>query len=341
MDRLILIAGTRPEVIKLAPIDWECSERGVNSMLILSGQQAMARDAADYMGLTWTEELSSPASVASCLTELRTMYCDDRLIVVAQGDTSTVYHTAVACYHEQLPFAHVEAGLRTNDLAAPWPEEGYRRVADALATWMFCPTDIDRFAIPSADRGRAHVVGNTVIDAARLIVDRDNIKPREGNYVLLTLHRRESWGATAERILEGVAAWSALNPEIGVICPIHPNPNAARAIFSADIAALQIIDPMPYPETLAAIMGARFIFTDSGGIQEEAAYFGKRAVILREKTERIAGQVAGIADVVGFDPESIRQAGECALYAVPPRADTRHLYGDGNAAGRILDMLEV
>lgn len=260
----------------------------------------------------------------------------DRVLV--QGDTTTALAAAQAAHHRGIPVGHVEAGLRTYQVH-PWPEEMNRRVIALIADLHFAPTE-GAAAHLAAERvpGAIFVTGNTGIDALHLV--RPAAPPEvDGKLVLVTGHRRESFGAPFEAICAALLA-IARRPDVTILYPVHPNPNVrgpVRALLG-DRANIRLVDPLDLPDFAAAMRRADLILTDSGGVQEEAAALGKPTLVLREVTERPEGVTAGYARLVGTDARLII-AEATRLLDHPPTLAPSTIYGDGRAAPRIVDIL--
>jgi len=328
--------------------------------LVLTGQHTDLVDQAlatfqlvpDY-DLDIMREGQSLYDVAhGCLDGLRDVVHDfrpDALLV--QGDTATVCFGALVGYFEKILVGHVEAGLRSHDKWAPFPEEVFRRVADVVSDWHFAPTagaaaSLSAEGVPSE---RIHVTGNTVVDALLSVADNigepENPALREalaGNQrlVLLTAHRRESFGAPLEEVFAAVRQLADVRDDLVVIYPVHPNPNV-RDYAAEGLSGhprILLTDPFGYPDLVAALKGSALVLTDSGGIQEEAPTFGTPVLVLREVTERPEGISAGVAELVGTDGDHILDRALAVLdggWATSPA----NPYGDGRAGRRIADIL--
>jgi UDP-N-acetylglucosamine 2-epimerase (non-hydrolysing) len=274
--------------------------------------------------------------------------------VLAQGDTTTVFCAALAAFYRGLPFGHVEAGLRSGDLLAPFPEEAMRRLTSVVTRWHFAPTGRSRVELlrEGQDDRNVHVVGNTVIDALLGMAGRGDLPwpaavrplaPGE-RLVLVTLHRRENFGEPLTRILEALKAFSLRHPEARMVYPVHPNPNVtgpAQAILGA-LPGVELIEPQDYPQLVHLMTRATLVCTDSGGIQEEAPALGKPVLVFREVTERPEAVEAGGVRLVGSDPETFAREAErlwCDEDAYREMAVARFPYGDGKAAERIAEIL--
>jgi len=354
-----LIAGTRPEAIKLAPVVMAMRMAGrVTPVLVASGQhptmvaQALAAFDLEPDVVLPVERVtgSQPELMTAMVSTLDALFAErPPAAVIVQGDTTTTLAGALAAFWRQIPVVHLEAGLRSGDLDSPFPEEGNRRLVGQLAALHLAPTPLA--ATNLLDEGvppnKVVLTGNTVVDAALTVVDgRPELDPAlrevvesDARLVLVTAHRRESWGEPLDRVLSAVRTLLNHYPDIHVVLPSHPNP-AVRAQVEAGLANLSrvtVTDPLPYPALARLLSEAYLVLTDSGGIQEEAPSFGVPALVLREVTERVESLTAGCARLVGTDPalivaEAMRLLDDRAARDAMTAAGNP--YGDGNAAVR-------
>jgi UDP-N-acetylglucosamine 2-epimerase (non-hydrolysing) len=323
-----LIAGTRPEAIKLAPVVTSMKEAGrVRPVLIASGQHpamvAQALEAFDQrpdIALPIERQSGSQAELLTELVrQLDAVFAERRpAAVVVQGDTTTTLAGALAAFWRQIPVVHLEAGLRSGDLDSPFPEEGNRKLVGQVASLHLAPTPLA--ATNLLDEGvpaqRVVLTGNTVVDAALTVAGRrlpfdddrlaqvlDTVQSGHGRLILVTAHRRESWGEPLDRVLAAARTLVERYDDIHVVLPSHPNP-AVRAQVEAGLAGVDrvvITDPLPYPALARLLSAAYLVLTDSGGIQEEAPSFGVPVLVTREITERVESLTAGCAKLVGTD----------------------------------------
>lgn len=316
---MLVIVGTRPEAIKLAPLILKMPD----ALVCTTGQHPeMAAEALAQFGIV----PDIVRQTDDVLTDTLPVAEDG---VIVQGDTASALAGALAGYRAGVPVYHVEAGLRSHDLTAPWPEEGYRRMIAQVASYHFAPTTL------AADNlwqekvmGTVAVTGNTVLDAVRLAgVERTT----DGPDILVTLHRREAIGEEMERVCESLAS---LERPMTVLA--HPNP-AVRAIIRRYFP--DALEPMPYLEFLRLLASSRLVLTDSGGLQEECAYLGVPVLVAREVTERPEGVAAGCARLVGYDAvaHQIRLLDDPETYEAMAQAPCP--YGDGYAADRIACLI--
>lgn len=345
----------------MAPVIRALDARGgVEQRVLLTGQHAeIVHQVMAPFGIRADENLALMKPNQSlheigraCLGRLHGALADFRPdVTVVQGDTTTVFFAAVASFFERGQLAHVEAGLRSGDKWAPFPEEMLRRMTDVVADYCFAPTadaakNLEREGIPS---GQVFVTGNTVVDALRAMsvapppIEDPGVRrlaASQRRLVLLTAHRRESFGAPLERIFAAVNELAARFPDIRIVYPVHPNPRVrspARRIL-ADAKGVFLADPISYQDLLALLRRACLVLTDSGGIQEEAPAFGVHALVLRERTERPEGVRAGVATLVGTDSEKI--VVEASKHLLGKQAKSiQNPYGDGAAGERVADIL--
>lgn len=277
-------------------------------------------------------------------------------LVMVHGDTTTTFAAGLAAYYRQIPVAHVEAGLRTNDIYSPFPEEMNRRLADRLSALFYAPTPGSRDTLlgESVPPDKILVTGNTVIDA--LLATAESAPPpweplvatalgRPGPKILVTVHRRESWGAPMERVAQAIKRVCASLPQATFIFPIHLNPIVRKTFREAlsDLSQVVFIEPLAYAPFVHLMNSVDVVMTDSGGVQEEAPTLGKPVLVMRDTTERPEGIAAGTARLVGTDDELVA---ESLISLLTDKAEYEKManainpYGDGHAATRIADHLE-
>ena len=358
MPRLKILAvyGTRPEAIKMAPVVAALQRRpgAFEVVVCATGQhREMVDQVQELLGLAPDLDLrlmrhdqtlnGLTAAALAAMDEVLVAQTPDWLLV--QGDTTTALAAALAAFHRGVKVAHVEAGLRTGDLARPFPEEANRRLIDVLAAALFAPTERAGRALLSegGDPARIHVVGNTVIDALRSLPGLGAEAP-ERSEVLITAHRRESFGAPLKEIFTALRRLAERFPGVDWTYPVHRNPNVRGPAFEilAGLPNLHLHDPFDYRELVRRLARCRFVLTDSGGLQEEAPTFGKPVLVLRETTERPEGVEAGVARLVGMEQERIVDAATELLTsgeAYEAMARAVNPYGDGHAAERIAAIL--
>jgi UDP-N-acetylglucosamine 2-epimerase len=353
--RVLLVVGTRPEAIKLAPVALRlrCEPEVFDTVLCATGQHREMLDSAlELFGLAPDVDLDlmrpgqTLNAIAAGVFERfeRTLADVEPDWVLIQGDTTTAMAAALAAFHRRVPVGHVEAGLRTGDFDNPFPEEMNRRVADLVSAAHFAPTPRSAAALrrEGAAEATVHVTGNTVVDALEWIAEHSE-PPSSEPTVLVTTHRRESFGEPMRRVLRAVGRLARRFPELTFLFPVHPNPAVREAAAALrEVANVRLVEPADYRQLVAWMRSCRIILTDSGGIQEEAPTFGKPTLVLRETTERPEGVEAGVARLVGTDEELIFREAERLLtdadrYAAMAR--TGNPYGDGRASERIAGIL--
>ena len=367
--RILSVVGTRPEAVKMAMVARTLSAAdGIEHELCITAQHREMLDSVlrlfdlkpDYDLDVMTPEQDLTDVTGAVLNGMRGVLAEakpDRVLV--QGDTTTVLATALAAFYAGIPVGHVEAGLRTGDMSAPWPEEMNRRLADALSDRHYAPTETARKRL--IDEGLPDpgivVTGNTVIDALLHVVRRLDSDPElrteasariplpEGGrrLILVTGHRRESFGAGFEAICRAIAQISTRH-DVEIVYPVHLNPRVREPVFRhlADLPNVHLIEPLDYLAFVHLMNEAYLILTDSGGIQEEAPSLGKPVLVMRDTTERPEAVAAGTVRLVGTDAERIttetaRLLDEQNTYAAMARI--HHPYGDGRASKRILEDL--
>jgi UDP-N-acetylglucosamine 2-epimerase (non-hydrolysing) len=369
--RVTLVLGTRPEAIKLAPLYLELARRADRfkpSIWATAQHRQMLDQVLNVFGLAPDRDfdLMRPGQSLTDVTVavLRAMeqaLAEERPdVVIVQGDTTTAMAAALAAYYQRVPVGHVEAGLRTGDKFAPYPEEMNRRLVSSLADLHFAPTERARqnLLAEHAPADRVWVTGNTVIDALAIVADqvRRAAPPRpdgfpEGRFdagrrmILITGHRRENFGAGFESICRAIATLAARYPACEIVYPVHLNPNVQEPVHRllGGLANVHLMPPLDYKPFVWAMSQCWFLLSDSGGVQEEAPYLGKPVLVMRETTERPEAVEAGTARLVGADAERIvaeaaRLMEEPAAYEAMSKA--ANPFGDGQASQRIAQGLE-
>lgn len=365
-----LLVGTRPEAIKAAPVALALADRqnknGIRPVIIHSGQhREVVEQALRPFGLypdEWLAVHRAGGGQAELFANLLPAF-DDLLArtgpaaVIVQGDTSTALAGALAAFWRQVPVVHLEAGLRTGDLAAPFPEEANRQLIARLAALHLAPTHAAAAAlraerVPGTD---IVVTGNTVVDAAhhiarldlpardpRLVETEAELERTGARLMLVTAHRRESWGAPLDRILAAVRRVAEEHPDVRVLLPAHPNPGVRAQVSAlASHPRVTITEPLDYPDLIWALRRTALVLTDSGGVQEEAPSFATPVLVLRDRTERVEAIAAGRAWLVGTETDRIAQHARRLLADRPTWPVDENPYGDGKAAARVLDALEM
>ena len=361
--RLAVVIGTRPEAIKLMPVIVAARARSATfeTLIVRTGQhrglvdQLMAEFGfeADVDLAVMRPQQDLAHVMSRSMSGLSDLFANRRPDwVIVQGDTTTTFAGALAAFYNGIAIAHVEAGLRTGNLQAPFPEEANRSMTARIASLHFAPTVQARVNLLAEGIADEHIVvaGNTGIDALRLTSEdavrsasRCALQP-PGRYVLVTVHRRESHGPALQRICDALHRLRERHPGLHLWIPMHPSP-AVRPLLVAALAGrerVHLTEPLGYRDFVGALTHAALVLTDSGGIQEECAALGKPVVVLRDETERSEAVDAGISTLVGTDVDRIVEAAsrlldDARLYDSIARPSD--VFGDGRASERILDAL--
>jgi len=368
--KTLCVFGTRPEAIKMAPlVKALASDSRFESRVCVTGQhREMLDQVLDLFSIEPDHDLNimKPGQdltdvTCSILGGLREVLATEKPdIVLVHGDTATTFATSLAAYYQQIPVGHVEAGLRTGNLYSPWPEEANRKLTGALTNLHFAPTDTSRsnLAREGVKEGSIVVTGNTVIDALfdvvakidteqglrnELAVQFPFLRP-DARLILITGHRRESFGGGFERICEAIARVAKENPDVDLLYPVHLNPNVREPVHRllGELDNVHLIEPKDYLPFVYLMNRAHIILTDSGGIQEEAPSLGKPVLVMRDTTERPEAVEAGTVKLVGTDADVIVREIQDLLHdsAAYERMSFAHNpYGDGKACSRILEAL--
>lgn len=363
--RVMVIYGTRPEAIKLAPVIHAIgASPRLRPVVTLTGQhQAIVEQVNSMFGIHPDHDLdvirphqSLHRLTARLLERLSPVLQQERpSAVVVQGDTTSAFAGALAAFYEHVPVVHVEAGLRTDDLYSPFPEEANRRLTDQIATLHLAPTpasegNLLRDGIPSR---RVIVTGNTVIDALQWAVRQrvpygdpalEAIDSSDTPVLLVTTHRRESWGQRMRDVASAIARLARKHPDLIVVLPLHPNPVVREALLPAlhGLDNVLLVEPMGYGAFARLLQRSTIVLTDSGGVQEEAPSLGKPVLVLRDTTERPEAVSAGTARLVGTDPDRVYSEVDQLLTcprAYKAMANAVNPYGDGRAAQRTTDAI--
>ncbi|HOT50455.1 MAG TPA: UDP-N-acetylglucosamine 2-epimerase (non-hydrolyzing) [Candidatus Hydrogenedentes bacterium] len=365
MVKVLVVMGTRPEAIKMAPVYKALAARPAlfEPAVCLTAQHRELLDqvievfelpvAHDLNVMKPNQTLAEITSMVLCgMTRILEESRPD--VVLVHGDTTTSFATALAAYYTKTPVGHVEAGLRTHDKHRPYPEEMNRRLGDDLCDYHYAPTALARENLLRENIPPDHIVvtGNTVIDAllevaARPYAFADPLLERAGRdrrLILVTAHRRESFGEPFRQMCAAMRDLARDNPDVEIVYPVHPNPNVRRAVDAvlAGQDRVHLIHPLEYRPFVHLLKKAHIVLTDSGGIQEEAPALGKPVLVMREVTERPEAVEAGTAMLVGASYDRIRGETQRLLddpAAYAKMAKAANPYGDGLAAKRIADHL--
>lgn len=369
---LLVVLGTRPEAIKLAPVMIEGRRRGLNMLLCNTEQhREMSSKVLDLFGLTpdlSLDVMQAQQTLTDVSVRILQRLQDDLFRmkpdwVVVQGDTTTTFVAALAAFYNRIPVAHIEAGLRTGNIYAPWPEEMNRQLVTKLASIHFPPTALAATNLHNEGikREKVYITGNTGIDALKWISNRlkqDNGLRKEANqllldagldntqtvrpYILITCHRRESFGGGLTSICAALALLAKRYPSYDFIYPVHPNPQVRmtvhRLLNNELYPNIRLIKPLDYLPFVELMSNAFLILTDSGGIQEEAPSLGKRVIVLRTETERTEALSSGLIRLAGVDMDKIvGYAADAMTGEWPVPMGGIDAYGDGKASERIID----
>ncbi len=380
MKKVVIIAGTRPECIKMAPIYFELKKSArIQPVFLSTGQhQQMLDQALGVFGIRPDDDLDLmrpgqelPSLTGAVLKSVSTwLKHQEPDAVLVQGDTTTVLSSALAAFYAHMPIGHVEAGLRTGNMRSPWPEEMNRRLTSPLARWNFCPTEISRGNLlrEGIPADTCHVTGNSVIDALLWVRDHllehgitaEQVAARVGipatftqrflaapgaRWILVTGHRRESFGDGFEKICQAINRLTKEHSDLGVLYPVHLNPQVQEPVrrLLASNNQIALVSPASYEDFVWLMDHTTFLLTDSGGVQEEAPSLGKPVLVMRDTTERPEGVDAGTCRLVGTAPDKI--LGESRLLLNDPteyarRSALQNPYGDGKTASRVREILE-
>ncbi|RUT09916.1 UDP-N-acetyl glucosamine 2-epimerase [Dulcicalothrix desertica PCC 7102] len=357
-----IVLGTRPEAIKLAPvIKMFQNVAGIKLKVILTGQhREMVEQVMQLFDIKADNDLEimQPKQSLSDITirslqGLETLFQQEKPdLVIVQGDTTTAFAASLAAFYQKIPVGHVEAGLRTDELYDPYPEEANRRLISQITQLHFAPTSL---AVENLQRsgvlGEIHLTGNTVIDALLDVAAKQppcNIPGLEWDkyrVLLSTVHRRENWGEPLQHIAQGFLQLLDKFPDTVLLLPLHRNPTVREPLQAilGNHPRIFLTEPLDYAELVGAIMRSYLLLTDSGGLQEEAPSLGKPVLVLRETTERPEAVTAGTAKLIGTNVNSIVTNGAELLAnatAYETMANAINPFGDGQASARILDIAQ-
>ena len=371
LRKVLTVFGTRPEAIKMAPLVHALNndERFDAKVCVTAQHREMLDQVLELFEITPDYDLNLmkagqtlPEVTSRILMELTPVLKEFKPdVVLVHGDTATTFAASLAAYYEQISVGHVEAGLRTGNIYSPWPEEANRKLTGALTKYHFAPTETSKENLIKENYSEVdiYVTGNTVIDALLMIVDKLNNDQNLTNemeqrfpylnefdrLVLVTGHRRESFGGGFERICEALVEVAKVNPKDLILYPVHLNPNVQEPVnrILSGINNIKLIEPQSYLPFVYLMNRSYLILTDSGGIQEEAPSLGKPVLVMRDTTERPEAVTAGTVKLVGTDTDLIineiqNLLDDQAAYQSMSRA--HNPYGDGKACERILNSLE-
>ena len=375
MKKILLVFGTRPEAIKMAPLVKEFqkdTEHFETKVCVTAQHRQMLDQELEVFGITPDYDLNIMAPnqdlydiTSKVLLGLRDVLKDFAPdVVLVHGDTTTSMAASLAAFYRQIAVAHVEAGLRTYDMLSPWPEEMNRQVTDRICTYYFAPTGQSRQNLlrENIEEKKIFVTGNTVIDALLMAVDiiatktgmeeqiHKEIQEKgytvgERDYILVTGHRRENFGEGFLHICKAIRELASKYPDIDIVYPVHLNPNVQKPVYEllSGLDNVFLISPLDYLPFIYAMQHSILLLTDSGGVQEEAPSLGKPVLVMRNTTERPEAVEAGTVKLVGTDAETIvgnvvELLRNKELYK--RMSETHNPYGDGQACERIVNALK-
>ena len=375
MKKILLVFGTRPEAIKMAPLVKEFqkdTEHFETKVCVTAQHRQMLDQVLEVFGITPDYDLNIMAPnqdlydiTSKVLLGLRDVLKDFAPdVVLVHGDTTTSMAASLAAFYRQIAVAHVEAGLRTYDMLSPWPEEMNRQVTDRICTYYFAPTGQSRQNLlrENIEEKKIFVTGNTVIDALLMAVDiiatktgmeeqiHKEIQEKgytvgERDYILVTGHRRENFGEGFLHICKAIRELASKYPDIDIVYPVHLNPNVQKPVYEllSGLDNVFLISPLDYLPFIYAMQHSIVLLTDSGGVQEEAPSLGKPVLVMRNTTERPEAVEAGTVKLVGTDAETIvgnvvELLRNKELYK--RMSETHNPYGDGQACERIVNALK-
>ena len=374
MKKILLVFGTRPEAIKMAPLVkalQKDTEHFETRVCVTAQHRQMLDQVLEVFGITPEYDLNIMAPnqdlydiTAKVLLGLREVLKDFRPdTVLVHGDTTTSMAASLAAFYMQIPVGHVEAGLRTYNMLSPWPEEMNRQVTDRICTYYFAPTEQSRANLlqENIDAKKVYITGNTVIDALLMAVDiistAAGVKEKmakelqekgytvgDREYILVTGHRRENFGDGFLHICKAIKELAALHPEMDIVYPVHLNPNVQKPVYEllSGLSNVYLISPLDYLPFIYAMQHSTLLLTDSGGVQEEAPSLGKPVLVMRDTTERPEAVEAGTVKLVGTDAEAIVSNVTALLQdkeMYKRMSETHNPYGDGQACERIIAAL--
>ncbi len=374
MKKILLVFGTRPEAIKMAPLVkalQKDTEHFETRVCVTAQHRQMLDQVLEVFGITPEYDLNIMAPnqdlydiTAKVLLGLREVLKDFRPdTVLVHGDTTTSMAASLAAFYMQIPVGHVEAGLRTYNMLSPWPEEMNRQVTDRICTYYFAPTEQSKVNLlqENIDAKKIFITGNTVIDALLMAVDiistTAGVKEKmakelqekgytvgDREYILVTGHRRENFGDGFLHICKAIKELAALHPEMDIVYPVHLNPNVQKPVYEllSGLSNVYLISPLDYLPFIYAMQHSTLLLTDSGGVQEEAPSLGKPVLVMRDTTERPEAVEAGTVKLVGTDAEAIVSNVTALLQdkeMYKRMSETHNPYGDGQACERIIAAL--
>lgn len=378
MKKILIVFGTRPEAIKMAPVVHEFKkfpEEFELKVCVTAQHREMLDQVLSVFDIIpdFDLDIMKPGQDLYDVTSnvllgmkkiLETTNPD---VVLVHGDTTTTLATSLACYYKKIAVGHVEAGLRTNNIYSPWPEEMNRQCADRISKYLFAPTVASKTNLTDENINKKHIIitGNTVIDALQIVIDKIKQSPKlqvelgnninsagyllsknaERKKILVTGHRRENFGSGFLNICDALKQIALTNPKVDIVYPVHLNPNVQKPVFEilSDISNIYLIKPLDYEPFIYLMSKSNIILTDSGGIQEEAPSLGKPVLVMRDTTERPEAVKAGTVKLVGTNKEIIikevnKLLNNPEIYRNMSAA--HNPYGDGLASNKIVNYLK-
>ncbi|HIM76155.1 MAG TPA: UDP-N-acetylglucosamine 2-epimerase (non-hydrolyzing) [Campylobacterales bacterium] len=374
MKKILLVFGTRPEAIKMAPLvkAFQSDNHFDTKVCVTAQHREMLDQVLEIFEIKPEYDLNLMKQgqdlydiTSNVLLGMKDVLSDFKPdIVLVHGDTTTTSATALAAFYQKIKVGHVEAGLRTGDIYSPWPEEANRQITGVLATYHFAPTTTSQKNLLKENKKRENIIvtGNTVIDALFLalnkiqnnkeletqIIKKINLQYKLDNnkkLIIVTGHRRENFGQGFINICEALKTLALNNSDIDIVYPVHLNPNVQKPVkeILSDVPNVHLIDPLEYESFLYLMSKSHFIITDSGGVQEEAPSLGKPVLVMRSTTERPEALEAGTVKLVGTNSKKIIKEAQNLLdnpVEYEKMSKAHNPYGDGNACERILKFLK-
>ncbi|MEQ1118570.1 non-hydrolyzing UDP-N-acetylglucosamine 2-epimerase [Acinetobacter junii] len=374
MKKILIVFGTRPEAIKMAPLVKEFQKDTNNfetKVCVTAQHRQMLDQVLEIFDIKPDYDLNimKPGQdlydiTSNVLIGMKSVLNDfEPDVVLVHGDTTTTLSASLAAFYAKIKVGHVEAGLRTNDIYSPWPEEGNRQLTGILANYHFAPTQQSEENLLKEGKKQQdiYVTGNTVIDALMYVLQRIENQPtlkekikskiskqyqldEERKIILVTGHRRENFGQGFINICEALKELAKNNPDIDIVYPVHLNPNVQKPVneILSDVTNVYLIEPLQYEEFIYMMSQSYFIITDSGGVQEEAPSLGKPVLVMRDTTERPEAVIAGTVKLVGTDKNRLIKEAQTLIdnkFEYEKMAQAHNPYGDGRACVRIVRNL--
>lgn len=375
MKKVLIVFGTRPEAIKMAPLFNEFQKDSINfniKVCVTAQHREMLDQVLNFFHIKPDYDLNimQPGQnlyniTTNILLKIKPVLEDfNPDLVLVHGDTATTFATSLAAYYQKIKIGHVEAGLRSRNLYSPWPEEGNRRLTKVLADYHFSPTKNNQKNLldEGVNESSIFITGNTVIDTLKLVVNQiyadrslklniekkivqSGFKEIDSKFILVTGHRRENFGKGFLNICEALKVLAEGNPDINILYPVHLNPNVRKPIneLLSNISNINLVEPFQYEEFVYLMSKSYLILTDSGGIQEEAPSLGKPVLVMRTTTERPEAIEAGTVKLVGSNQDNIIKEVEKLLNdnsEYKKMSKSHNPYGNGNASEKIFNILK-